>query len=199
MVELRGSAMPQAGMMTEATTVSKGCQFRMAMRKLWEDHVIWTRSVIVSAAGDLPGLQPDVDRLMRNQVDIGNAIKPYYGNEAGEGLIKLLKEHISGAYEVVLAAKASDTVRLGKANKAWYSNADEISVYLSKANPRYWPEKMMKAHMKEHLDITEAAAVVRLEKRWADDAAAYDKVHDQILKMADMLSDGIIKQFPEKF
>ena len=199
MVELRGSAMPHVATTAEAKSASKDCQFRMAMRKLWEEHIVWTRSVIVSAAGDLAGVQPDVDRLMRNQVDIGNAIKPYYGSEAGEGLTKLLKEHISGAYEVIVAAKAGDKHRLDNANKAWYANADEIAVYLSKANPRYWPEGPMKAHMKDHLDLTEAAAVVRLQKGWGDDAAAYDKVHDQILKMADMLSDGIIRQFPEKF
>ncbi len=179
--------------------VSKDAAFRSAMRKLWEDHIIWTRQVIVSAAAGLPDLNLAVERLMQNQVDIGNAVKPFYGDAAGDKLIALLKEHISGAYEVVAAAKAGDGAKVDIANKAWYKNADDIAVFLSRANPDNWPVAEMKAHMKDHLDLTEAEAVARLQGRWADDIAAFDKVHMQILNMADMLSVGIIAQFSKKF
>jgi len=173
--------------------------FQKAMRKLWEDHIIWTRQVIVSAAAGLPDLSFAVERLMQNQVDIGNAVKPFYGDAGGDALIKLLKEHISGAYEVLLAAKAGNNTKLEAASKAWYKNADDIAVFLAGANPQFWPAKEMKAHMKEHLDLTLAEAVARLHGKWADDIAAYEKVHMQILGMADMLANGIISQFPKKF
>ena len=179
--------------------VSKEDAFRMAMRKLWEDHITWTRLVIVSAAASLPDLTFAVDRLMKNQEDIGNAIKPFYGDAAGDKLIALLKEHISGAYAVLNAAKAGDNAKLAVENKAWYKNADDIAVFLGGANPENWPVDQMKAHMKEHLDLTLAEAVARLQAKWAEDVAAYEKVHMQILNMADMLSNGIIAQFPKKF
>ncbi len=57
----------------------------------------------------------------------------------------------------------------------------------------------MKKMMHEHLDLTTAEVVARLQGDWAADIAAYEKVHTQIRKMADMLSTGIIKQFPNKF
>ncbi|MDD5190693.1 MAG: hypothetical protein PHE50_06605 [Dehalococcoidales bacterium] len=173
--------------------------FKLAMRRLWEDHIIWTRQVIVSAAAGLPDLGFAVDRLMQNQVDIGNTVKPFYGNAGGERLIALLKEHISGAYEVLLAAKVGDNEKLQSASKGWYKNADEIAIFLSNANPEYWDVGHMKAHMNDHLDLTLAEAVNRLHGKWVEDIAAYDKVHVQILKMADMLADGIISQFPKKF
>jgi hypothetical protein len=44
-----------------------------------------------------------------------------------------------------------------------------------------------------------AEAVAHLKGNWADDVAAYDKIHSQILQMADMLSAGIINQYPAKF
>ncbi len=179
--------------------VSKDAAFRAAMRKLWEDHIIWTRQVIVSAVAGLSDLNFAVDRLMQNQVDIGSNIKPFYGDAAGDKLIALLKEHISGAYEVVGAAKAGDNARVDAANKAWYKNADDIAVFLAGANPEHWPADHVKAHMKDHLDLTEAEAVARLQGRWADDVAAFEKVHAQILSMADMLSSGVIAQFPKKF
>jgi hypothetical protein len=179
--------------------IPKDAAFRQGMRKLWEDHIIWTRQVIVSALASLPDLNFAVERLMQNQADIGNAVKPIYGDEAGNKLTALLKEHISGAYEILTAAKAGDNNKLDAANKAWYKNADDIAVFLSGANPQNWPVDQMKGHMKEHLDLTEAEAVARLQGKWADDVATFEKVHMQILGMADMLSSGIIAQFPKKF
>jgi hypothetical protein len=183
----------------KAHEISKEAAFREAMRKLWEDHIIWTRQVIVSALAGLLDLNFAVERLMQNQVDIGNAIKSFYGDAAGDKLTALLKEHISGAYGVLVAAKAGDNSKLDTANKAWYKNADDISVFLSGANQQNWPVEQMKAHMKEHLDLTEAEAVARLTGKWADDIVTFEKVHFQILGMADMLSSGIVAQFPTKF
>jgi hypothetical protein len=173
--------------------------FRNAMRKLWEDHITWTRVFIISAAGDLPDKGPATERLLQNQVDIGNAIKPYYGDEAGEKLTALLKEHITTAAEIVTAAKAGDTTKMTDANRRWFANADAIAAFLSGANPKNWPSGEMKAMMHEHLNQTTAEVQARLKGDWAADIAAYDRVHEQILRMADMLSDGIINQFPKKF
>ena len=176
--------------------------FHDAMRKLWEDHIVWTRQVIVSAATadeNLPDTKPTVDRLLANQTDIGNAIKPFYGDAAGDALTALLREHILIAADIIAAAKAGDSDAVKAAAAAWYANADEIAAFLSEANPRNWPLDEMKAHMKSHLDLTLEEAVARLEGRYADDIAAYDKVHEDILEMADMLSAGIIAQFPSKF
>jgi hypothetical protein len=136
---------------------------------------------------------------MQNQVDIGNAVKPFYGDAAGDKIIALLKEHISRAYEVVGAVKAGDTAKVDAANKAWDRNADDIAMFLSEANPQPWPADQMKTHMKDHLDLTKAEAVAGLQAKWSEDIATFDKVHVQILNMADMLSSGIIVQSPKKF
>ena len=170
-----------------------------AMRKLWEDHITWTRLFIVSALADLPDKSATTDRLLQNQVDIGNAIKPYYGDAAGEKLTALLKTHITTAAELVAAAKTNDSAKMADATKRWYANADEIAAFLSGANPKNWPAAEMKQMMHEHLDLTTAEAVAHLKGNWADDVAAYDKIHGQILQMADMLTAGIIKQYPARF
>jgi hypothetical protein len=173
--------------------------FHDAMRELWEDHIVWTRMVIVSAADDLPDLSTAVDRLLRNQDDIGDAIKPFYGEAAGEELSRLLREHIVGAADLLAAAKAGDGAALEAASEAWYANGDAIGAFLADANPRNWDRVEMQAMMRDHLDLTLAEAVARLEGRYADDVAAYDEIHVQILHMADMLSDGIVAQFPGRF
>lgn len=173
--------------------------FHDTMRQLWEDHVVWTRMVIVSVVADLPDADAGIARLMGNQDDIGGAIAPYYGQAAGDALSALLREHISGAAALLTAAKAGDATGVEDASAAWYANADAIAAFLAAANPRAWPLAEMTAMMHEHLDLTLAEALARLEGRWADDVAAYDQIHHQILHMADMLSDGVIAQFPGRF
>jgi hypothetical protein len=173
--------------------------FRNDMRKLWEDHITWTRLVIVSFAHDLPDREPTVSRLLQNQDDIGNAIKPFYGEAAGTQLTTLLREHITTAAEILVAAKAGDAVALDDAIARWYANADEIAQFLSAANPENWPLEETREMMREHLDLTLAEAVARLEGRFADDIATYEQIHQQILHMADFLSLGIIDQFPRQF
>jgi hypothetical protein len=177
----------------------KAAALRAGMDKLWEDHITWTRMVIVDFAAGLPDLPNAEARLLRNQVDIGNAIKPYYGRAAGNKLTKLLRTHILEAVPVLQAAKAGDKAKLTAALNAWYANANQIAVFLSKANPHNWPLPMMRSMMKQHLALTTNEGVARLQGKWAADIAAYDQVHAEILHMSSMLSDGIIRQFSTRF
>jgi hypothetical protein len=176
-----------------------GGAFHDAMRKLWEDHVTWTRLYIVSAAAGLPDAQPTAERLLRNQADIGDAIKPFYGEAAGQRLTALLRPHILIAADLVTAAKAGDTAAVQAASARWYANANEIADFLSDANRDNWPRQTLRSEMQHHLDLTLEQAQARLRGDWAADIAAYDKVHQHILGMADVLSKGIVSQFPRKF
>jgi len=173
--------------------------FHDQMRKLWEDHITWTRNVIISFEADLPDLNAVLGRLMQNQADIGNAIKPFYGDAAGDQLTALLREHILGAAKVLGALKADDQSALQAALDAWYANAHDIAVFLNSANPKSWPLAEMDQMMRDHLDATTREAVARHQADWGADVAAYDAVHVQALAMADMLSSGIIAQFPRLF
>lgn len=174
-------------------------EFQNEMRKLWEDHVTWTRLYIVEASAGLPGTNDTAERLLKNQEDIGNAIKSYYGEDAGNKLTALLKEHITGAVEILAAAKAGDNKNVEIASAKWYVNGDEIATFLSETNPQNWPTKNMKEGMKMHLDMTLAEATAQLQGKYTESIKEYDKVHEHILGLADLLSDGIIAQFPDKF
>jgi hypothetical protein len=168
------------------------------MRKLWEDHITWTRNYIVSALAGLDDAATVAQRLLRNQDDIGAAIKPYYGDAAGKKLAGLLRDHILVATEVVAAAKVGNSEQLAAAQKKWRSNGDDIAAFLSGANP-HWPSRTMQSMLRQHLEFTTNEVVARLKKDWAADVKAYDDGHDHMLMFADALADGIAKQFPAKF
>lgn len=173
--------------------------FQDAMRMLWEDHVTWTRLYIVSAVADLPDAQPAAERLLRNQKDIGDAIRPFYGDDAGDRLTALLRQHILTAADLVTAAKAGNATDVQTASARWYANADEIADFLSAANPKSWPRATLQAEMRHHLELTLQEAQARLRGDWAADIAAYDAIHQHILALADVLSSGLISQFPNRF
>ena len=181
--------------------------FHDAMRKLWEDHITWTRNVIISfevnvsdSSATLPDLRAALDRLFQNQVDIGNAIKPYYGTDQGDKLTALLHDHITIASEILQAVKSGDAAAYQDANARWYANAHDIAVFLSQTlHPPIGTLADMDQMMKDHLDQTTAEVVARHNSDWTADVAAYEKVHAQALEIADMLSDSIIDHFPKQF
>jgi hypothetical protein len=189
----RAHAAISHGQSSEALALHDG------MRKLWEDHITWTRLAIISLEGDTPDTEATVARLLQNQTDIGDAVKPFYGDAAGNQLTQLLREHILIAAGVIAAAKAGNQDQLTDAQARWLANADEIAAFLHDANPRNWPLDVMQDEMHRHLALTTDEAVAHLQGDWEGDVAAYDRVHDHILHMADLLSDGLIKQFPQRF
>jgi hypothetical protein len=181
----------------ELTSVVDKVELKTEMRKLWVDHIIWTRNVIFCLVDNLPGADNAVKRLLLNQDDIGKAFMPYYGEKAGNQLTELLYPHITIFPEVIKAAKTGDKIALDKANIRWYENADEISEFLCKLNPT-WKLADMKLMMHNHLKLTTEEAMNRIKKDYVADVVTYDKIHHEILKMADMFSEGISKQNLEK-
>jgi len=193
-VALLAIAVPASGQSVSPAAAT----LKQDMRKLWTEHVVWTREYIVAAVGDHPDAQAVAGRLMKNQEDIGNAVGKIYGAPAGQQLTTLLKEHISIAVDLIKAAKAGDKGGQQKADAKWQQNAVDIADFLSKANP-HWPRATLVDLMKVHLSTTTAEVVARLNKKWDEDVRAFDEVYRHILMMSDALSDGILKQFPQKF
>jgi hypothetical protein len=173
-------------------------KLREDMRKLWTDHVVWTRDYIVAAVGNQPDAEAAAARLLRNQSDLGNAVAVYYGRPAGDKLTGLLKEHITIAVALIKAAKSKDDPGFKEQDGKWTKNAEDIAAFLSQANP-HWPKATLVELMNMHLTTTKAEVVARLSQKWEEDVRAFDAVYDHILKMSDALSAGIVKQFPEKF
>ena len=183
----------------KAAITPKQLALRNDMRVLWEDHVTWTRLAVISLVAGTPDTQATVGRLLQNQVDIGNALKPFYGRAAGDAVTAELRNHILIAADVIAAAKAGDQAKLADAQARWQQNAGDIATILSTANPRSWPRAAVLSMLQEHLRLTTEEAVARLHGDWAADVAAYDRVHAHALTMADTLSTGIIRQFPKRF
>lgn len=190
----------QAGPGTEkhATASMAATDLKSAMRQLWEEHITYTRNYIISDLAGLPDKDSVAKRLLRNQDDIGNAIKPYYGQAAGAKLSALLRDHIMVATEVVAAAKSGDKAKLAAAQGKWSANGKQIAAFLSGANPN-WPKATLESMLQKHLDLTTGEVVGRLTGNFDADIRSYDAGHAHMMMFSDALANGIVKQFPDKF
>lgn len=173
--------------------------FANQFRKLWIDHVLWTSNYITSATtAGAEDQQQVLTRLLKNQEDIGNAIKPVYGEKAGNKLTDLLKEHIVIAGKIVDAAKSKNAKLVKQLNKEWYRNADDIAAFLSSANP-YLKEEDLKKSLYMHLELVTNDLSASLAKDWNARIVSIDEGVTHIILMADTISAGVVKQFPDKF
>jgi hypothetical protein len=179
-------------------TSPEALSLQLALRRLWSDHVIWTREYVVAAIANSPDAQAVAGRLLANQEHIGSAIVPFYGEAAGQALTDLLRQHIMVAVELIDAAKAGDQDKFADADRRWDQNARDIASFLSSANPN-WPEHDVVDLLSQHLKLTKDEATARLERRWEDDIEAFDQILTEILTVSDVLSAGIVKQFPDRF
>src|SRR5436190_12463152 len=126
--------LPAGFVQAQTPAMSPAAALHQDMRKLWTDHVVWTRDYIVAAVGDQPDASAAAARLMKNQEDIGAAVAGYYGKAAGDQLTALLKQHISIAVDLIKAAKAGNKAEQSAQDAKWHQNGEEIATFLSKAN-----------------------------------------------------------------
>jgi hypothetical protein len=182
-----------------AVDASKTLDVHAAMRKVWADHMQWTYATVDAFFHNADAVDPTLQRLLANQDDIGNAIKPFYGDAAGAKLTELLRAHINEAVPVLKAAQAGDAAALKKAQDDWYANAQQVADFLTKANPDSWPASATGPALKMHIDQTTTYAVDLLKGDYATAITDYGHAFDHMMEVADILADGIVKQFPKKF
>lgn len=169
-------------------------QLSNAVRRLWTEHVLWTRFFIVSTAFDLPDLQPVTDRLLQNPVDFAVALKPFYGEQTAMQFSRLLTDHLLIAAQLVNAAKSGDTAQADMQRRRWYENAGDIAGFLASVN-RFWNEEKWKRLLFDHLRMTENEAVFILKGQYEKGIKEYDGIQAEALQMADVMTCGIVRQF----
>ncbi len=168
------------------------------MRLLWEQHVYWTRMAVLSTVFGLPDVEFVTNRLLRNPKDFEAALRPFYGEDIAAQFAALLTTHLEIAGELVQAAKAGDSAAAADAEKRWYANADQIAAFLDSINP-YWSEQEWQKLLHDHLAMTKTEAVDIITQKYVDSINVFENIEQEALVMADLMTQGIVKQFPQYF
>lgn len=168
------------------------------MRLLWEQHVYWTRMVILSIAFGLPDAEFVSNRLLRNPKDFEAALRPFYGEDIAARFAELFASHLTIAAELVTAAKEGNSAAAADAEKRWYANANQIASFLGGINP-YWSVQEWQKMLNDHLAMTKTEAVDILTQKFTDSIGVFENIEQEALAMADTMTQGIVKQFPQNF
>lgn len=168
------------------------------MNLAWEQHIMWTRMLLISIAENLKDLDATQARLLRNPKDIANIFMQYYGINIANQIERLLTEHLVIGKKLIVALKNKDQEEANELNRKWYQNADEMAEFFSKINPFYSKEEVRKMFY-EHLKLTSDEVEARLRGDYVADINAYDVVQKEILKMSSFFVRGIVMQFPNIF
>lgn len=184
------------GMRSDVSKTEAG--LKNYLRMLWEQHGAWTRMTIVSLVFGLPDVDFVVRRLLRNPKDFEVALRPFYGDEKAAKFADLLTAHLTIAADLVKAAKAGDNEAAKNIEEKWYDNAHQIAAFLASINP-YWSEDDWRAMLEEHLRMVKQEAVDMITKDYEAGVNQYDDLERQALKMADVMTQGIVEQFSNTF
>lgn len=168
------------------------------MNLAWLEHILWTRMLLISIAGNLGDLEATQARLLENPKDIANIFKRYYGPSVANAIQNLLTEHLLIGKDLIVALKNGNQKLATELNTKWYKNADNMAEAFSSINP-FYPKEEVRRMLYEHLKLTTDEVSARLKKDYAADIKAYDMVQKEILQMSEFFSNGIVRQFPNLF
>ena len=75
------------------------------MNLVWEQHIMWTRMLLISIAENLKDLDVTQARLLQNPKDIADIFRRFYGNIVANQIQQLLTEHLVIGKELIVALK----------------------------------------------------------------------------------------------
>ena len=169
-----------------------------AMRLVWLQGIYWTRMVMISIAEGLPDQEDAENRLLRNPTDLTTVFASFYSPELLILIPQLLTEHQQIDAALVTALRDGNIAEANELNGQWYDNADRLSDAFADLNPYYNREEIRRM-LYAHLDLTKQQTAMRLAGNFPGDIIAFEQIEQKILTLADLLSDGIIRQFPDQF
>ncbi len=196
---LAGSSASAKGMGMHGKWSSKAKELRLTMRSLWEDHIFWVRNVVLTTKlGDSAAAKGEEEQVVENAKAIANAIVPYYGREAGDKLFTLLAGHWGAVKDYMNADFAANKEAKSAAMEKMTKNANDIAAFLSSANPN-WPKDALVSALAAHGGFHMAQIDQINAKDFSAEAKTWEAMKNQVNGIADTLTDGIVKQFPQKF
>lgn len=167
-------------------------------RELWEQHTMYTRMVINAVVDPEADDMAVTARLLRNPKDFAEVYRKYYGDTAAAEIDRLITEHLGVGKQLIAATVAGETEKAAALNAKWYQNADDWAAYLAKLSPNIH-EAAMRKMLRSHLDLVLEQVAARIAKNYPANVEAYDRGEREVLEMADMMSNAILRQFPGRF
>lgn len=165
--------------------------FKSSLRKLFTDHAVYTVFVLKSIVDNGKDTKVFLDRLLVNQRDIGDQLKPIVGVNNGNAITQLLTEHIKLAGDVITAAVKRDPTLPEKIKKL-FANGDTIALNLSALNPHTVSYEEQKEMWHRHNQFVIDMTIQRIKGNYLQEQQLYDSYYNEILAMSDSIAHGLM-------
>ncbi len=177
----------------------KTLQTAAVLRDLWLGHIFWVRNVS-TATIDKNDLATKVaeQQAVANAKAIAASIEPFYGAAAKDSFFKLLAGHYGAVKAYLVATVASDAAAQATATDSLTSNAEEIAVFLSEANPYLTKDAvqgLLLAHSGHHIQQIQQLK----DRKYEAEAQTWEEMKNHVYQIADATADALAKQFAKKF
>lgn len=189
----------QAAAVSAPVVAPAAPELHAALRELWHGHIATTRDYALAVhAGNKAAETKAADAVVANAKQIADAVAGFYGKPAGDGLLKLLAGHWGGVKALTDSTKAGDKAGEQKAMETLASNATAIAKFLAGANPNWTEASLQGALMMHGNDHKTQLDEMMSNAPAAEQAKSWTEMQAHMNMIADVLSDGIAKQFPHK-
>jgi len=189
---------PEAAADNDIYNDSPAVDARLEMRHLWAQQVSIMHAYIVSATSDLPDTEWLMKSATRNADDIAAAVTAYYSSAYGAKLSALLREHVILFSDAVRMAREREKDEMGPVQDKLDRNGHEIVSFLADANPN-WSAGELDDVIEAHINYENDQLMARIDHDWDSDNKAWIEAGKNAMKLADMLSQGLERQFPDRF
>jgi hypothetical protein len=169
-----------------------------AMQRQWMEYAVWIREHTVAAVDERIDRAEVAARLLRVPTDIGRAVEKYHGRKAGRRVTQMLKQHVTIAIDFVDAACDGDRQRYNDVESVWDDNAADFATALGALNVT-WTGARVRELWKAHIALIKAMLTARLEENFDHEVDTLDELMTTVVAFADAMTDGIIREFADKF
>jgi hypothetical protein len=180
---------------TDTHYIHETIKLKLQMRKLWMDHAIWVRGFIVDLLADLPSIDYTIERLLKNQDQMGNCFRSFFGDVATDNIISLLREHITIAMNLLKAIR-SGNINAVALEEQWIKNSENISILFATILPCYSKDELIDM-FSTCMIMTKYQFIARMDGDYNADIMYFDMGLHHVVTISDYLSNGLIEYFFE--
>ena len=180
-----------------AQPITTRLELRDEVRRLWAQRGFWTRNYLVDVLDELPSQDTTLQRLMQNQVALGEAMKPFHGDAAGTQLTAALQENVTHAGQLIIATRDGEEVLVEHLTARWQESTDRLAEILADQNQAL-SRTELQLQLRRLRDATLQQVNERLAKNWDGELSATDAAMAHSLLLADAIAGALTAQFPAK-
>jgi hypothetical protein len=184
--------------MEVVTSVTKAADFRVALNKLFSQHVALVSDALRSGYDGDQTFPAFADNVAENTKQLSDALAYVYGAESGMEFSQLWTSYIGYFVDYSVALKKSDKTGMDKAQDNLRKYEDSISAFFFGLHINL-SQKSIHDLMADNVTSVKSVLDAYAKKDYAGSLTAEGMFYKQIASFADTIAEATVQNKPEMF